>query len=89
LHWDDVPQSYVLSDGSTFDVDFQDGVTILPLVGSLTTQAYVTVTNVGGGSAAPGEAPLPAAAPLFGAGLGFLGLLGWRRKRQTSTRATT
>jgi hypothetical protein len=29
------------------------------------------------------ETPLPAALPLFAAGLGTIGLLGWRRKRKT------
>jgi hypothetical protein len=31
------------------------------------------------------EIPLPAALPLFGTGLGALGLLGWRRKRKSTT----
>jgi hypothetical protein len=30
------------------------------------------------------QTPLPAALPLFGTGLGALGLLGWRRKRKAS-----
>ncbi|MBL4906374.1 MAG: VPLPA-CTERM sorting domain-containing protein [Sneathiella sp.] len=34
--------------------------------------------DVGGGG--PGVIPLPAALPLYGAGLAVLGLLGWRRK---------
>jgi hypothetical protein len=29
--------------------------------------------------------PLPATLPLFAAGLGALGLLGWRRKRKNAT----
>jgi hypothetical protein len=32
----------------------------------------------------PPATPLPAALPLFGTGLGVLGLLGWRRKRKAS-----
>ena len=32
--------------------------------------------------------PLPAALPLFGAGLGGLGLLGWRRKRKVAVSTT-
>jgi hypothetical protein len=32
--------------------------------------------------AAPAATPLPAALPLFSAGLGALGLLGWRRKKK-------
>jgi hypothetical protein len=31
--------------------------------------------------------PLPAALPLFAAGLGVLGLLGWRRKRRAARAA--
>ncbi len=33
------------------------------------------------------ETPLPAALPLFGTGLGVLGLLGWRRKRKPQVAA--
>jgi hypothetical protein len=33
--------------------------------------------------AAVSATPLPAALPLFATGLGALGLLGWRRKRNT------
>ena len=34
-----------------------------------------------------GSTPLPAALPLFGTGLGALGLLGWRRKRKAALAA--
>ena len=34
-----------------------------------------------------GSTPLPAALPLFGTGLGALGLLGWRRKRKAARSA--
>jgi hypothetical protein len=40
---------------------------------------------VAGGCQAPSEIPAPAALPLFGTGLGALGLLGWRRKRKSTT----
>ena len=33
------------------------------------------------------EIPLPATLPLFGSGLGALGLFGWRRKRRTQAAA--
>lgn len=36
--------------------------------------------DVGGGG--PGVVPLPAALPLYGAGLAVLGLLGWRRRQK-------
>ena len=31
-----------------------------------------------------GATPLPAALPLFGSGLGVLGLLGWRKKKKAA-----
>jgi hypothetical protein len=34
------------------------------------------------------QTPLPAALPLFAAGLGGMGMLGWRRKRKAATLAT-
>ena len=34
-----------------------------------------------------GTTPLPAALPLFAAGLGAMGLLGWRRKRKNAAAA--
>lgn len=86
LHWNDVPQQFTLGDGSVIDVDFQGGLSILPLVGCITTEAYVTVESIGTVSSA--AAPLPAAAPLFGSGLGLLGLLGWRKKRKTAALAS-
>jgi hypothetical protein len=39
------------------------------------------------GTAAVATTPLPAALPLFGAGLGLMGLLGWRRKRKAAAKA--
>ena len=87
LHWDNVPQQFTLGDGSVIDVDFEGGLSILPLVGSITTDAYVTVESIGSVSS-PSAAPLPAAAPLFGSGLGLLGLLGWHRKRKAAALAS-
>ena len=43
----------------------------------------VVATEVAG----TGATPLPAALPLFGTGLGVLGLLGWRRKRKAAALA--
>jgi len=44
-------------------------------------------TLTGSGSATiTSETPLPGALPLFGSGLGVMGLLGWRRKRKGATR---
>jgi hypothetical protein len=38
-------------------------------------------------TATPLATPLPATLSLFAGGLGALGLLGWRRKRKTSSRS--
>jgi DNA-binding beta-propeller fold protein YncE len=39
----------------------------------------------GGGGVGGGTVPLPAALPLFGSGLGVLGLLGWRGRKRKKT----
>jgi hypothetical protein len=43
---------------------------------------YSLVLSDGIGNALIAGTPLPAALPLFGAGLGVIGLLGWRRNRK-------
>jgi hypothetical protein len=43
---------------------------------------YSIVLSDGIGNSPIAATPLPAALPLFGAGLGAIGLLGWRRKRK-------
>lgn len=50
---------------------------------TLTTSGEATITEVTGQG--PGQAPIPAALPLFATGLGGLGLLGWRRKKRAAT----
>ena len=47
--------------------------------GGMPTGFYVSASAV-----VPSTTPLPAAFPLFAAGIGVLGLLGWRRKRKTA-----
>lgn len=42
------------------------------------------IDNVTLGIAAPSAVPVPAALPLFGTGLAFLGFMGWRRKRRAA-----
>jgi hypothetical protein len=78
----------------TYRLDEQDFV----LNSSFASQDLVEIiiTNSGGtnGDSVPillgvtaadiSSTPLPAALPLFGAGLGALGLLGWRRKRKNA-----
>lgn len=63
LTWEDVPQTYTLSDGSQVVVNYQSGVSILPLSKSVITTASVSL----GSGAAP--VPEPSAALLFGAGI--------------------
>jgi hypothetical protein len=81
LNWNNVPTSVALTDGSVISINFEDGLTILPLVGAITTHATVTVDFIAPQNA-PVPTPLPLAAPLFGAGLGVLGFMSWRRKRR-------
>ena len=58
-----------------------------PLPTGTTASSTLSITLPDGLSIVPGPGvsviPLPAALPLFGTGLGALGLLGWRRKRRT------
>ena len=49
---------------------------------TLTTSGEATINDVTGQG--PGQAPVPAALPLFVTGLGGLGLLGWRRKKRAA-----
>lgn len=51
------------------------------------TQYSTTPTNSFSGSADLTVTPLPAGLPLFAAGLGALGLLGWHRKRKAAALA--
>ena len=66
-----------LSNGASFDVSFFDAQdwNITP---------GVSFTNID-----PTPTPLPAALPLFTAGLSMMGLLGWRRKRKAAARAAS
>lgn len=58
----------------TFGIDTEPGVSYTSGSGVFLDSTGVTPTPV----------PVPAALPLFAGGLGFLGLLGWRRRRSTS-----
>ena len=46
-----------------------------------------TISDGIGNAPAPAPTPIPAALPLFGTGLGMIGLLGWRRKRKAAALA--
>jgi hypothetical protein len=45
---------------------------------------FIPVVTYSGVTGTIKVTPLPSALPLFGTGLGALGLLGWRRKRKTA-----
>ena len=51
-------------------------------LGSFTDDPQAYTAN-----AVPSAVPLPAALPLYGAGLAFMGFIGWRRKRKTEATA--
>jgi hypothetical protein len=58
---------------------------LMATVVSLTTDDGFFIPTVGGPDA-PMVTPILATFPLFASGLGVLGLLGWRRKRQAAAR---
>jgi hypothetical protein len=67
---------------------------ILGSLGADVTSSTATFTLVsgGGGSCSISEVcvtPLPAALPLFGTGLGAIGLFGWRRRRRNAAAIAT
>ncbi len=64
-------------DGHRIDGDDSTGVLRGWLIGGGTNDWLVRVAVI----------PLPAALPLFVTGLGFMGLLGWRRKRKAAAAA--
>ncbi len=71
LRWNDVPVVYTLADGSRIEVDFQDGISLLPLTKSVVTEASVYY-RTGRGAASP--VPEPGAAVLFAAGIAVVSL---------------
>lgn len=77
LSWDDVPAFITLADGNEISIDFQDGLTILPLANSIITTATVEALSVT-------AVPLPAAFWLLISGLGLIGLFD-RRWRTIAT----
>jgi hypothetical protein len=62
--------TYSLEPGAEYFAQFCDGTFCLDLTPQTLAETVVT--------------PLPAALPLFAAGLGALGLLGWRRRKKTA-----
>jgi hypothetical protein len=66
-----------IAGGVSFNV-FQDG----PYIYLYTSNSTSNFVGFGAGPAPVSTTPLPAALPLFAAGLGAMGLFGWRRKRK-------
>ena len=60
--------TYSLEPGAEYSAQYCDGTFCLDLTPQTLAETVVT--------------PLPAALPLFAAGLGALGLLGWRRRKK-------
>ena len=63
----------------------KNGLTGDPTTGSITGH----LAGNGISDAAVAQTPLPAALPLFAAGLGVMGLMAWRRRRPTGAAATS
>lgn len=64
---------------------FEAGVPASPFVAfSQTGDPETPQTFTTGVTSDPSVVPLPAALPLFGTGLGLLGFIGWRRRRQAA-----
>jgi hypothetical protein len=69
-------------DGITFEAATCGIVNVVGCNGGDTTQGLVFSHDIV--FSVPSEVPLPAALPLFATGLGFVGLLGWHRKRKSA-----
>jgi hypothetical protein len=69
-----VSDPVTLSNGASFKVNFFDA------------QDWDIVPGVSFTNIDPSPTPLPAALPLFTAGLSVMGLLGWRRKQKAASR---
>jgi hypothetical protein len=91
------------SSGATivYDAGYDKNIwyVVLPAIADITSIVFgdtgtgniriddIVVSFASVGEGALQATPLPAALPLFAAGLGALGLLGWRRKRKAQTNA--
>ncbi|MCP4090835.1 MAG: PEP-CTERM sorting domain-containing protein [Gammaproteobacteria bacterium] len=72
LEWTNVNNGGLFSDGAFGFYNMSQG-----------TVRYAGITE----ETAPSAVPIPAALPLFGTGLAFMGFFGWRRKRKATSAA--
>lgn len=64
-------------------IGLDPNVALLTAINGESNQTLAYDPNLGSSHIDPSPTPLPGTLPLFAAGIGLVGLLGWRRKRNT------